>query len=1004
MSKITHLAQDTLVRNIVKEFVAAQSSKQILSEVYSGLNTNSSLYSAIKLGEQAAHDIHVDIVCEYLNQHPVLKEDIFQRGLARTKAYLTTPLGKGFGSAKDQQMAQNLINTFRKNTEKIVSAGPSQFAPSEEDVKNSPTQIGKVGALIGQRFAALQNNPKLNAPATPAEIQAGMGRIEQLIAKLRASGLVKGSDNVLDEIGIFARQHPSLTNMIVAGLVAVSTLSGGGALFGIPMLGKFLTGTALRTLAGMLKGEKATQAAAKGAMVSGSGIAIGKLLGLFYDKLAGWLMGQGDGSPLPVPVKPTPSVPGVPQPVDIDTSHLGQEEYLSSYRGILFNKAINAASAEEYQTYLQQIQNTDAQYGFNGELPQWDPASASGQLATAAPATPGAIPPGNVLPPSPPPVTPVDLAPPTASVQPQITALNQLRDWGSYKGAEQLTGAPKAAIQSWLNNVQTPQQAQALLSNPNVVAQLTRKGALGALKQKFGLYENNAQAEVDYLKSELMLGAGAIATLTEANPFTAAKNFMFGGPQVGGKNARLDYKQVESDYLKLLNNLETQFGVRSEKDILDMLKRYDKVFPGAYDYVKKVRDWLYGATPESNKPQPEPVVTPPQEVPTPTNPNPDPTNPTKPEDDPNKPTEPVAPVPGQPPATLPGANTQLDANKIKVVKVFLSRLIDLGETLTRTNPNALTKPALRDLATSVYTLGDVMVNKKTDGKVNAIVDKATQGLDLLGQQPEAKPAKPVSNVFKEETVGSTVVYKNPALTQQIAALKSNPVFANLAQRLGVLMAAKYNDAASMNALRVFLTIVYNNIVKNSAAFQQVVGNPVAIKKELEADKEYLKEATSAEIQGFVGELSNAVAGITKLAGELRQAFNRKNPNNVYAASQAKPGAPQAGFTPKEKTLITLRVPPTLEDTGGLLPKALYQYFGGKWNVVTAKGLQPLDPKNAAKQIAKLTALAKDGRNDYDKAIQLMKTNPKDKGSGIDYAVGNQVKEYFNITDYKKFFI
>jgi hypothetical protein len=448
--------------------------------------------------------------------------------------------------------------------------------------------------------------------------------------------------------------------------------------------------------------------------------------------------------------------------------------------------------------------------------------------------------------------------------------------------------------------------------------------------------------------------------------------------------------------------LETQFGVHSEKDILDMLKRYDKVFPGAYDYVKKVRDWLYGATPESNKPQPEPVVTPPQEVPTPTNPNPDPTHPTKPEDDPNKPTE---PVPGQPPATLSGADTQLDANKIKVVKVFLSRMIDLGQALTRTNPNALTKPALRDLATNVYTLGDVMVNKKTDGKVNAIVDKATQGLDLLGQQPEKKPVQPVSNVFKEETVGSAAVYKNPELTKQIAALKSNPVFANLPQRLGVLMSAKYNDAASMNALRVFLTMVYNNIVKNSAAFQQAVGNPIAIKKELESDKEYLKEATSAEIQGFVGELNTAVAAITKLAGELRQAFNRKNPNNVYAASQANPGAaPQAGFTPKEKTLITLRVPPTLEDTGGLLPKALYQYFGGKWNVVTAKGLQPLDAKNAAKQIAKLTALAKDGRNDYDKAIQLMKTNPKDKGSGIDYAVGNQVKEYFNITDYKKFFI
>jgi hypothetical protein len=988
MFKFKHLVKEQYIFNLIEEFVNSQSQQyQLLSEVYSGLNTNSSVYSAIKLGEQTAHDIHVDVICEYLNDHPVLKEDIFQRGLARTKAYLTTPLGKGFGSAKNQQLAQNLINTFRKNTEKIVNAGPSQFAPSKEDVKNSPTQIGKVGALIGQRFAALQNNPKLNVQATPSEIQIGMGRIEQLIANLRSSGLVKGIDSVLDEIGIFARQHPSLTNMIVAGLVAVSTLSGGGSLFGIPMLGKFLTGTALRTLLGMLKGEKATQAATKGAMVSGSGIAIGKLLGLFYDKLAGWLMSQGDDSALSVPVKPTPTVARS----EIDTRSLNPD-----ISGVASNAAQSGAVETIAQGFtkatpqlVQQLANAGKQSGqsFSDILSQNDSFWQS-KLEPALIKFLGSGPGSNIN---------------TDNIHDYLDTAQQKLTGPTLdaitKAINSVGGLPPETMSQ--HNINIGQSVTNESLNPHVVAQLTRKGALGALKPKFGLYENNAQAEVDYLKAELMLGAGATATLTEANPFTAAKNFMFGGPQVGGKNARLDYKQVESDYLKLLNNLETQFGVRSEKDILDMLKRYDKVFSGAYGYVKKVRDWLYGATPESNNPQPEPVVTPPQEVPTPTNPNPDPTNPTKPEDDPNKPT---GPVPGQPPATLPGAITQLDANKIKVVKVFLSRLIDLGEALTRTNPNTLTKPALRDLATIVYNLGDVMVNKKTVGKVNSIVDRATQGLDLLGQPPETKAAKPVSNVFKEETVGSIAVYNNPELTKQITALKSNPVFTNLPQRLGVLMAAKYNDAASMNALRVFLTTVYNNIVKNSAAFQQSVGNPIAIKKELESDKEYLKEATSAEIQGFIVELNNAMVGITKLAGELRQAFNRKNPNNIYTTSQAKSGvAQQAGFKPKEKTLITLRVPPALKDTGGLLPKALYQYYGGKWNVITAKGLQPLDPKNAAKQIAKLTALAKDGRNDYDEAIKLMKTNSKDKGSGIDYAVGNQVKEYFNITDYKKFF-
>jgi len=295
MAKFKHLAREQFIGQLISEFVSSQHKSQtsLLSE---GLDTKSNLYYAIQLGEHTAKQVQVDILNEYLNEHAVLKEDIFQRGLAKTKAWLTTPLGKGFGQAKDTQVIQNLFAALKKNTDKIVSAGPSPFAPSEEDVKNSPTQIGQIGALIGKRFAALQNNPKLNIPATPAEQQAGMGRIEQLISKLRATGLVKGADSVLDEIGIFARQHPTLTNMIVAGLVAVLTLSTGGGLFGIPLLGKFLVGTALRTFAGMLKGEKATQAATKAAAVSGAGIAIGKLLGLFYDKLAGWISGQASRS------------------------------------------------------------------------------------------------------------------------------------------------------------------------------------------------------------------------------------------------------------------------------------------------------------------------------------------------------------------------------------------------------------------------------------------------------------------------------------------------------------------------------------------------------------------------------------------------------------------------------------------------------------------------------------------------------------------------------------
>lgn len=791
MSKIKHLVQNTMVRNIVKEFVVLNSaSKKFLAESYSDFDKKSKIYSAIQLGEQLAYDIQVDLICEYYNDHPVLKEDIFQRGLARTKAYLTTPLGAGFTSAKNQQMAQNLINTFKKNTEKIVNAGPNPFTPTAEDQKNSTANIAKVGSLIGQRFANLTKNPKLTTPPTPAEVQAGMGKIQQLTDKLKSSGFIKNADTIVDEIGIFARQHPKLTNLIVAGLTSALTIATApGWLAAMPLMKKFLIGTALRTVLGISKGETPQQAAAKAAAVAGSGIAVGKLLGLASDKLSSWLGGQQPAASAGTDVQATPTQNFVPQ------SDPADQVPISSV-----------------------IQNAEPQ---------------------------------------------------NLNLTPKINALNSLMNSRDIKGA----AAPAAhqAMQNWINSISKP-EADAIFRNPELSKQLFRKGAYMALKQKFGLRETKKYTELDYLKTELMADAG-VPMVAEANPFTTAKNLVFGGPKIGGDNARLDYKQVESDYLKLLNNLETQFGVHSEKDVLDMLKRYDKVFPGAYDYAMKVRSWLYGPSVESTAPTPDPVSVPPQEIPTPNNPNPV---------DPQAKT----PPPGTPPATLAGANIQLDANKIKTVKLFLSRLIDVGESLKRANPNALNKAILRDLVTNVYNFGDVMVNKNTQGKINGVVDQATQGLDLLGQQPKQKPVKPVANVFKEaDSADSKILYKNAELTKQISALKNNPIFTNLPQRLQTLMAAKHTDARSLQTLRTFLSIVYNAMIKNSAAFQQAVGNPSTIKKELESDKEYLKEATSSDIQAFVTELGTAVAEITKLAGELRQAFNRKNPNSVYATTK-----------------------------------------------------------------------------------------------------------------------
>ena len=1050
MAKFKNLAKEQFIQQLIQEFVESQhkSTKSVLCE---GLDIKSNLYHAIQLGEQTGKQIQVDIINEYFNQHPVLKEDIFQRGLAKTKAWLTTPLGKGFGQAKDTQVIQNLFGALKKNTEKIVSAGPSPYAPSEEDVKNSPTQIGQVGALIGKRFAALQNNPKLNAPATPAEIQAGMGRIEGLISKIRSSGMVKGVDNILDEIGIFARQHPMLTNMIVAGLVAVLTMTTGGGLFGIPMLGKFLIGTALRTFIGMLKGEKATQAAAKAAVVSGAGIAIGKILGLFYDKIAAWLSGPSDGSALPLPPGPAPA----PAPVapDIDTSHLGQEEYLSSYRGMLFNKALNATSSEEFQTYLQQIQNADAQYGFNGELPEWDPSHASGALPTGglpqAPAEPYSSPedlrgpgapdlPDNTPAPAPAPVAPV-AAPTLTDLRPKLDSLAKLASSTDVRGAT--APAARQAVQNWVAGISQP-EAQSMLADPNVTNQLARKGALGLLKKKFGLQES----ELDLIKAELM--GGAIA-LTEANPFTAAKNFMTGGPEVGGKNARLDYKQVESDYLKFLNNMESSLGLKTEKDILDTLKKYDKSFPGVYDYVMKVRNWLYGATPEANKPQPESVIVPPQEIPTPTNPEPSPTNPTKPEDNPNKP---EAPTPG-PGGGYSNKNLAKYLTALKGSPLFAGNLQQrvLGMLKAADNPNSPeAKAGMATLKTFLINFSKAISDASAQyrqkvGDPNAVRKEvesnpefaklAEAAADLLAQNKERQAFLGEFNAAIPNLVGATV-----ELRQIFNKNNPNSIYNFKAQPEQPAQPPKLPMPAQKPGLKIAPPVIGGQ-----------KGLPAGFSPKVTTEDLETRGKPAATNPGASGNLTgpdiaNARAMFAKLI-DLGPILQKVNPNSLDKASlkqliitfldigdvlvykkgskktnkavdaalqgldilgpggAAAPQAQQGGFTPKEKTLITLRVPPTLEDTGGLLPKALYQYYGGKWNVVTAKGLQPLDTKNMAKQIAKLTSLAKAGRNDYDEAIKLMKTNAKDKGAGIDFAVGNQVKEgLYDLRDYRKFFI
>lgn len=245
------------------------------------------------------------------------------------------------------------------------------------------------------------------------------------------------------------------------------------------------------------------------------------------------------------------------------------------------------------------------------------------------------------------------------------------------------------------------------------------------------------------------------------------------------------------------------------------------------------------------------------------------------------------------PDALPGARGVLDVDKIKLVKIFLSRLTDLGETLTHTNPTALTKPKLRNLANIIYVIGDVMVNKKIVGKINPNIDEITHGLDLIGVaskfQPKVKRV-PVSdvvpNIFREvdaipNPTEKPIIYNNPELIRQISILKNDRIFRNLSQRLRVLMASKPSNKRGLSSIRVFLNTVYNAMEKNSVVFQQKIGNPTVVKKELISDKEYLKEITTAQIVEFGTELNKALIDIIAVASSIRLAFSRKNPNSIY---------------------------------------------------------------------------------------------------------------------------
>ncbi len=561
MDDIEHNQKDLIIRSTLQEFINSQYKTSNL--LYEGTTKNTQLYNCVHIGEQLGRELQLDIIMEGIKTNHQLKEDIFQRGVAGIKNI--------FKKGDEKTKLDTLFQTFKKTTDPYVSSSPSPYAPDPSkdanpfgftsNIQNTKEGVGGLGVLFGKRFANLQKNSNLqNANLTADQVKANQSKIEQLLNKLR-SKLPQGLNDVLDEIGIFARQHQYLTNFIVAGLVALTVIYGGPLALS-PLLTKFVMGTGLRTIVGILKGEEPTRAATKAAAVSGVGLGIGVLFQKFGSSIFDWISSKFTPNPTPIPIPPTPTptpTPPTPAPTPTPTP-----------------------------------------------IPPTPSPTPTPVVPSPTPTpTPTVVPQGGVLPPGPPPVQGINIPSiPSVSgalVRQKLDALANLASTTDIKGGQLQTGAPQAAIKKWIDSIINADEAKAILAAPGARQQLLRKGVLGTLSKKFNIQEklSKAEIELEYIKAELLAEAGPL-------------NYAFGsrGPNAGAE--RMDYKTVQSDFLKFTDNIGKLFGL-SRRD--DIEKKLFNTYSDVYNYYMKVKEWLYPkgsavkppVTPVTPEPQPGPI-------------------------------------------------------------------------------------------------------------------------------------------------------------------------------------------------------------------------------------------------------------------------------------------------------------------------------------------------------------------------------------------------------------
>lgn len=611
--------KETLIKEVLIELLQSEfNSKKTLAESYLGVSKKSKTYKLYQEGINQGIELQADIIYEIIKQDTHLTEDIFQRATAGFKNIFKA------GDAKTK--LDTYFQTFKKQTEPYVTStpppalsgmpanisaalqnyrgvgpGPSPYAPDPEksadkfggtsNTQNTNQGIPGLGVIFGKRFANLRPNPKLQWSAgTPEEIAAKQSKVEQLLNKLRAK-LPQSFNDALDEIGIFAREHPYITNILIGALVSLLVVKL-GPLIAIPKLSIFIIGTSIRTIVGILKGEEPVRAGIKAATLTAAAIGLSELFTKYIPNIMNWLQTKLQGAQGPM----GPMGPQGPA-------------------GAMGPAGPSGVSGEP---------GVQGPQGIPGQTGPAGPQGPSGASSFVS-GTGG----GGVTPPVTPSIT-------GDALQSKINALNNLPDWTSLK-AGQLTQdvvkllngqyvQPKEALESWINSINDVGEAKQLINLPGIRQQLMRKGLLNMFSKKFGIQE---ALELDLIKAEL---------LAEANPLQYA--FGTRGANMGGE--RMDYKAVESAYNKFLTNAGILLKLKNPTRA-DVEKKILETDKNVYDYLMKVKDWLYPRKADKEAlpntiPNPEPTPTP-----TPTPPVP-PVQPTPP-----GPVPPVVPGPGPEP-------------------------------------------------------------------------------------------------------------------------------------------------------------------------------------------------------------------------------------------------------------------------------------------------------------------------------------------------------------------